>query len=190
MEFHLSSRNPEQLGILQQCDFQTQGSSLLGVPLSDGLIFCGNTGINCTNFTFVQNSIANMQGASMGIANANAGTYVVRNNIWYGNTRGPSFGTGSGGVYTQDHNSCLNSGNCPTGTGNLTDTAAQNPFVNWPSGNFNLAAENSDWVNRLALSDPYAIDVNGTVRSIDRGAYQYQGAVSLIAPTNLAAVAR
>jgi hypothetical protein len=138
--------------------------------LSDGTIACINAGTNCANFSFLQNTVININ--VPGINNENTGSYTVQNNLYYG-LNPPSFNPGTGGTYTQDHNSCLNSGTCPSGTSNITDTAAPNPFVNWTAGNFNLASENADWKNRMSLGSIYITDPNATTRATDRGAYQY-----------------
>jgi hypothetical protein len=147
----------------------TGGSLTLGW-LSDGLIAC-------INFTFAQNTIINA-GDSSGINNENSGSYIVENNLWYGITHGSiSFNVGSGGSYTQNHNSFIASGSsCPSGTGNVCDESGANPFVSWTTNNFNLASDNNDENNRLALGSPFTVDVNGTAFTTDRGAYQYAGA--------------
>jgi len=159
--------------------------------LSDGVIACINTGTNCTNFVFVQNTIVGMtSNSTSGINNENTGSYTVENNLWYDIawSGGVTFNTGTGGTYTQDHNSFLNLvTTCPTGTSNVCVGSAPNPFVNWTSGNLNLAAENADWNNRLALSSPFTTDVNGNPFTSDRGAYQVVQAVD--PPTNVSAKA-
>jgi hypothetical protein len=158
--------------------------------LSDGIIACINAGTNCTNFAFMQNTVININ--NPGINNENTGSYTVENNLYYRNLNPPSFNVGTEGSYTQNHNACLNSGACPSGASNVTDTSAQNPFTNWISGVFTLASENSDWSNRASLSSPYTTDPNGTTRTTDRGAYQYLPAQTQgpQAPTQLSAVVR
>lgn len=154
--------------------------------LENGAIACINSGVNCNGFVYVQNTTINCNSVC-GIHNENTGSYTVENNLWYLNS-GNSFGSGTGGInldvgtggtYTEDYNSFLQSGTSNAGTGphDVTDASAPNPFVNWPGGNFNLASENSDWTNRLALGAPYTTDPNGSTRTTDRGAYQYPAQV-------------
>jgi hypothetical protein len=153
------------------------GASLSLGWVSDGLIACINSGSNCNNFTFVQNTIINT-GNSSGINNENAGSYTVENNLWYGiKSGGVAFNGGSGGSYAQDHNSFVASP-CPSGTANVCDSSGANPFVSWSASNFNLVSDSSDWNNRLALGAPYNVDVNGNVLTTDRGAFQYNGSVA------------
>jgi hypothetical protein len=143
---------------------------------SDGILACINSGVNCTNFTLVQNAIVNVPVfGEPGINNENTGSYTVQNNLWYNNGFSVGFNTGTGGSYTQDHNSFLKGANCPSGTANVCDASAPNPFVNWQGGNFNLASDASDWNNRSSLGSPYTVDVNGTTFTTDRGAYQFGG---------------
>lgn len=165
----------------------TGGSLTLGW-LSDGLIACINSGSNCNNFTFVQNTIINT-GDSSGINNENTGSYTVENNLYYGIKYGSvSFNVGAGGSYVQQYNSFVASP-CASGTANVCDASGPNAFVSWTSNNFNLASENADWNNRLDLGAPYTVDVTGAARTTDRGAYQYGGSVSQTPqpPTGLAA---
>ncbi len=160
---------------------------------SDGALACINSGSNCNNFAFYQNTFVNTYGGT-GINNENTGSYIVEDNIWYG-TNGPSFNTGSGGSYTLNHNSFLNTGSgCPSGTANVCDNSAPNPFTSWPGNNpatnpvFTLASDNADWNNELALSSPYNTDAAGNTFTTDRGAYQYMGGTSKPQPpTGLAA---
>jgi hypothetical protein len=156
--------------------------------LSDGVIACINAGTNCANFTFMQNTIVNIN--NPGINNENRGSYIVENNLYYNNPNPPSFNRGTGGSYTQDHNSCLNSGTCPSGTSNVTDVTAPDPFTNWTGSLFTLASESSDWNNRVSLNPPYTTDPNGTTRVTDRGVYQSQsnGTQPPTSPTNLSAI--
>ena len=152
------------------------GASLSLGWLSDGLIACINSGSNCNNFTFSQNTIINA-GDSSGINNENTGSYTVENNLWYGIAHGSiSFMAGTGGSYTQNHNSFIASGSsCPSGTGNVCDNSGPDPFVSWTTNNFNLVSDNNDENNRLALGAPFTVDVNGTAFTTDRGAYEYAG---------------
>jgi hypothetical protein len=154
--------------------------------LANGILSCINTGVNCTNFTLAQNTVINTHYAS-GINNENTGSYTVQNNLWYqtldyyGNPGGLNFNGGTGGTYTEDYNSYLQSGTSlgygspVPGSNDVFDAGSPNPFVNWSGGNFNLASENADWTNRLALGSPFTTDPNGLIRTTDRGAYQYTG---------------
>ncbi|MGH9400486.1 MAG: hypothetical protein ACRD2P_00080, partial [Terriglobia bacterium] len=156
--------------------------------LSDGVIACINAGTNCTNFVFVQNDIINLPLTSAsGINNENTGSYTVENNIWYNCGLEPGFNIGTGGTYTHQYNSYLQTVGGPSGAAAVLVTSfIPNPFVSWTTGNFNLASDNSDWDNRLALGPPYTTDVNGVIFSTDRGAYQL-GQSSVQPPTNLQA---
>src|SRR4029077_1428676 len=147
----------------------------------NGVIACINSGVQCTNFTYNQNTVINCHYAC-GILDENGnGSYTIENNLWYLN-QGYSSGGGSGspgGVGglpgTEDYNSSLQSGSGSIGGGahNVVDASASNPFVSWTTGNFNIASENSDWTNRLALAAPYTVDPQLIIRTTDRGAYQY-----------------
>jgi len=155
--------------------------------LSDGVWACINSGVNCNNFTIVQNTILNMSEQS-GINNENNGSYTVENNIWYLNRSGTSFNSGTGGTFIQDHNSFLQSSGGPSGTDNIVVTSSiPNPFVNWQVGNFNLVLEGADWDNRLLLSSAYSADAAGNKFTTDRGAYQFSGTQGPNAPSGLTA---
>jgi hypothetical protein len=84
----------------------------------------------------------------------------------------------NGSTLTEDYNSFLQSGSTNPGTGahDVVDATAPDPFVNWQAGNFNLASEESFWMNRMPLPSPYVTDPSGTERATDRGAYQYVSA--------------
>jgi len=161
--------------------------------LDNGILACINSGVNCTGFTVVQNTIIGTQYAN-GINNENTGSYTVENNIWYktedntGSPGGITFATGSGGSYTQNHNSFLQSGtSCPSGTSNVCNGSALNPFTNWTTGVFTLVSDASDWNSRLSLSSPYNTDAAGNTFTTDRGAYQSSGSSQAPqAPTSLA----
>ena len=154
----------------------TGATSSLGW-LSDGLIACINSGVNCANFTFSQNTIINA-GDSAGINNENTGSYTVENNLYYSTHGGVSYNVGTGGSYTQDHNSYILTGSCPSGTANVCDSAGLNPFVNWLGGVFTLTSDNADWDNRASLGSPYNTDAAGNTFTTDRGAYQFSGSVA------------
>jgi hypothetical protein len=178
----------------------TGGSLSLGW-VSDGVMACINPGVNCTNFSFIQNTVVNAGDAS-GINNENTGSYTVQNNVWYNIKHGTiSFNMGTGGTYAQDHNSFLASGtSCPSGASNVCDNSPTNPFVGWTTGDFNIASENADWTSRIALGSPYTTDANGITRTTDRGAYQYcmgsscgpalDGGVAPAAPSGLTATVK
>ena len=154
--------------------FQSSPNSSWSPYLSDGILACINSGVNCNNFKLYQNTVVNISGNS-GINNENTGGYTVENNLWYGGAGGvPSFNKGTGGTYTQDHNSFLQEGSsCPSGTANICSASSPNPFTNWPGGDFNITSEQTNWTNRLSLPAPYTTDPNGVTRVTDRGAYQY-----------------
>lgn len=146
--------------------------------LSDGLIACINSGVNCTNFTFSQNTVINV-GDSPGINNENTGSYTVENNLYYSPHGSVSYNVGTGGTYTEDHNSYIAAGSsCPSGTANVCDNAGLNPFVNWLGGVFSLASDNADWDNRASLGSPFNTDAAGNAFTTDRGAYQFSGSVA------------
>jgi hypothetical protein len=164
--------------------FNSSSSQSWNPTLSDGIISCiANSGtgetLQCSHQVFVQNTIINLAGQT-GINNdctdgCGAGSsYTVQNNIWYSSTT-PAFIQAATGTFTQDHNSCLNSGSCPTGTANVTNTSSANPFVSWTTGNFTLASDGTDWNNRASLSAPFTTDALGITRTTDRGTYQFGG---------------
>jgi hypothetical protein len=156
---------------------------------ANGILACINSGVYCNNFTLVQNSIINVPSFGVpGILDENGSTgYVVKNNLWYADSFGVGF---PGGGITQDHNSFLNSTTgCPSGTANVCDTSASNPFAGWSNGNFTLASDASDWNNRVSLGSPYTVDSDGTTFTTDRGAYQFTVAGSApVPPTGLTVV--
>jgi hypothetical protein len=165
-------------------DWCSQGNSCRH---SVGFVACINASQTCTNFVIVHNVI---QGGNnnCGVKSTNTGSYTIKNNVWYNCSPAP---LPSSGV-TEDHNSWLNSGSGGSGTGDVTDTSAPNPFVNWPAGNFNLSSENADWNNQIDLSSlgaQYNIDLNGAIFTTDRGASQFNGSVSQAPqpPTGLSA---
>ena len=126
-------------------------------------------------------------GAETGIDSETGGTYTVQNNVWYNDAviGDPS----PHGTFTEDHNSYLVSGtSCPSGTANVCDNTAGNPFTSWAGGEFTLASDVSDFNNRLALGSPYNTDAAGVAFTTDRGAYQNVTSGGPAAPTGLAAV--
>jgi hypothetical protein len=150
--------------------------------LSDGLMSCiGNSGsgtsMQCSNITMAQNTFVNLGGNS-GINNdctlgcGSGSSYTVQNNIWYASVT-PAFMVPVPATWTQEYNSCLNSGTCPSGSNNVTNASSPNPFTNWTGGVFTLASDNASWNNRLSLSSPYNTDAAGNAFTTDRGAYQY-----------------
>lgn len=159
--------------------------------LSDGVVACINAGTNCTNFVFVQNSIVGLPVTSTsGINNENTGSYTVENNLWYEDAFGVTFNVGTGGMYTQEYNSFLNStSSCPSGTNNVCNDSASNPFTTSTGGVFTLASDGSNWNNRLSLGSPYTADAAGNTFTTDRGAYQYVSSGAPQPPTNLQAAA-
>jgi hypothetical protein len=166
--------------------FNSSPSASWSPFVSDGILACINSGVTCNEFTMVQNTVINEN--NPGINNENTGSYTVQNNLYYGNNRPPSFNKGSNGSYTQDHNSMLASGkSCPSGTSNVCDNSAQNPFTNWKGSVFTLASENADWNNRASLNPPYNTDAAGNPFTTDRGAYQFGSAIAPSAPVALSA---
>ena len=171
---------------------------------SDGIISCiANSGgwtQQCSNITLVQNSMVGLVGSSTNGDPSNTGinndctdgcgsgsSYTVENNIWY-ESDAPAFTTAAPATWTQRYNSCLNSGTCPSGTDNVTNTSSPNPFTNWTAGIFTLASDNASWNNRLSLGSPCTVDAAGNTFTTDRGAYQYiSGAPQ--PPTSIAAIA-
>jgi hypothetical protein len=157
--------------------------------VTNGILACFNSGSVCTDFTFSQNTIIN-KGYATGVEiddTTSGGSATVQNNLWYQSST-PSF-TGLSTI-TQDHNSFIASGSgCASGTGNVCDSSGPNPFVSWTTGNFNLASDNADWNNRLALGAPFTVDISGNVFTTDRGAYQYNGSAAQTPqpPTGLSA---
>ena len=165
--------------------------------LSDAVLDCINSGVMCTNFTFVQNTIVNCLANGVwgaipcGIQFENGnGSYVAENNVWYSNPSGRISFCCSGTSITEDYNSFINNGISPGSGSHDVNVAsgALDPFVNWQGSNFTLAADNSDWNNRLALSSPFNMDAAGNPFSSDRGAFQFgSGSGAPAPPTGLAA---
>jgi hypothetical protein len=176
----------------------------------NGLISCLN-GAQCTNWTFVQNTIINRtlsNSAPMMNINGSTGSGVVENNLWYSSNT-PAFALPSG--WTEDYNTYLNtpaptfSGGGQSGQGAhdiVVASSAPNPFMGWPANTpwnddlvASLTSENSDWTAGLTLSSPYNQAPNGIIRGVDgswdRGAYQYaSGGPPPAAPTGLTAVVK
>lgn len=188
--FYYSSGNP----------YATEGLSPLMVGCADSS--------SCSNWTFVHNTIVNVQNSgggtqAIGPVGTGSGTgWVIENNLWYAPGQAIVFGgTGSGGV--EDDNSCVGGG-CTAnwngaGAHDVVHQAGSNPFVNWTSGSpgdFHLSGESSDWSSGIALLAPYTMDPDGNTRgadgSWDRGAYEYGSGNSSdtqapTVPTNLTA---
>lgn len=166
--------------------FNSSPASSWSPFFSDGTISCiANSGTGeteqCSNITMSQNTFINLRSNS-GINNdctdgcGGGSSYTVQDNIWYTGAM-PDFTTAAPATYTQSYNSCLG-GSCPSGTNNVSDASAPTLFVNWTGSNFNLASDNADWNNRLALSSAYDTDAAGNTFTTDRGAYQYDGSLS------------
>lgn len=187
-------------GVADKSDYQCLG---------DGVFACLNSGVTCTNIQFYNNTIVNLQtngfascgAGAAGIygdpASSSSSTYIVRNNLWYGNKG--SVGFGPNGSFVEDHNSYLsNPGGSSSGTADVTNSSASNPFVVWTgSGNLDarLSADTSDVNNWFSLPSPFNVDPNGVTRTTDRGAYQYGGQVITQGsppnpPTQLTALAK
>jgi hypothetical protein len=166
--------------------------------LSDAALDCINGNL-CTNFTFVQNTIANCYSGAVfgceggiGFADGASGcSALVENNLWYGNSGQVALTKCSSMSLTEDYNSFVNSDGFSGGSHDVSaSSGAADPFMSWPSNsvNFNLVSDNSDWNSRLSLGAPYTLDVNGNTFTSDRGAYQFMGSNGAPAPpTGLAA---
>lgn len=166
--------------------FYTSNGNPLGVSVSPLMVGCADSSA-CSNWTFVQNSVVNVQnsgGSTQAIGPVGTGTgtgWTIENNLWYIPGQSITFSGTSGG--TEDYNSCLGSGctaNWPGGTGpnDTSNNSASDPFVSWTTGNFNLATNVG---NGVTLSSPYNVDPNGTTRTPganwSRGAYQSPNAI-------------
>lgn len=158
----------------------SSGSSFAGI--GDGVFACINSGVVCTNVRFYNNTVANMlayNGQAMNTGNYlqnPGGSFTSENNIYYNNN-------GNSGTYgftpVIDHNSYLGAGGGDTrcGTACVTNSSASDPFVDSANGNFELTSDVSTVNNWATLASPFNVDPLGTVRTTDRGAYQY-GSVS------------
>lgn len=140
---------------------------------SDAVVDCINSGVNCTNFTFVQNNTINVPSFGQnGFGCENTCTWTVQNNIWYGNSNPAKW---QGTFSTESNNSFLNTGGCPGSGSNdvCVRSGAPDPYNNWAASTFTLASDNSDWNNRSSLGSPYTVDAAGNAFTTDRGAYQF-----------------
>jgi hypothetical protein len=150
---------------------------------NDGEIGCFNSTQTCTNMSIVNNLFIG-NSTNCGITVTNPGSYTVENNIWY---NCPNIGWSfAGSTVVENYNAFLNSGSpgaCQGATPceDFTNTSATNPFISLPT-NLNLMADGPDWNNRLAMSAPFNMDMNGMPFETDRGAYQFTagGAVAPI----------
>lgn len=155
--------------------------------LSDAALDCINGNL-CTNFYFYQNTIVGCvygeYGPQCGLGwadGASGGSVTVENNLWYNNSSVVLSTNGT--TVVEDHNSFINSPSFGGGTGDVSvSSGGPNPFTNWPSSNFTLAGDNSDWNNRVSLSPAYNTDLAGNGFSTDRGAFQYNGSQSQVHP--------
>jgi hypothetical protein len=171
------------MAFYENVDFCSTGGTSTSCRHNDGVIGCFNSQ-TCSNY-LVYNNTFSFPGNCGWNVTGGPSTMTVENNIWYNCS---AVGM-SGGTNTVDYNSYLNSGQSALGAHDVSSSSAPNPFVNLGAGNLNLAAENADWDNRLSLSAPYNIDINGATFTTDRGAYQYGGttATAPTAPTGLTA---
>ena len=164
-------------------DFCSAGGTSTSCRHNDGVIGCFNSQ-TCSNYLVYNNTFSFPSDCGWNVTGGPS-TMTVENNIWYN--------CGSvgmvGGTNTIDYNSYLNSGQSAVGSHDVSTSSAPNPFVNLSGGNLNLASDNADWNNRLALGSPYNTDINGATFTTDRGAYQYGGstATAPAAPTGLSA---
>ena len=158
-----------------------------GTGNDDGIMWCGNQSSCIINM--YQNTAANITGGADNnwVFGETTGTVTgtVANNLAYNvvNTTGISI--------TNSNNTWLNSGSGVSGTNNVVvSSGAANPFVSSATFNFNLAAESSNYDNRLGpLGSPYNTAAAGNAFTTDRGAYQYTGVVPA-APVNLSGTAK
>jgi hypothetical protein len=100
---------------------------------------------------------------------------------------------------TESYNTIINSGSVSgySGTGDIKATSQANPFVNWPSYNFNLTGSSTNVNSSLSLASPYNVDMAGNARPSggvwNRGAFQYTSGSAPPpapgAPTNLSGTA-
>jgi hypothetical protein len=144
--------------------------------ISNGILDSINSGSQATNIQFISNTIVNLtDGNTSGFNVENSGgSFTVRNNLWYGSNQMGGYGGGNPSV-TESNNSCLNM-SCGglSGTANVkVASGSPNPFVNFPAANFNLASEHANWTGWMSLGAPFNLDANGTIRSTDRGAFQF-----------------
>jgi hypothetical protein len=146
---------------------------------NDGVIGCFNSQ-TCANY-LVYNNTFSFPGNCGWNVTGGPSTMTVKNNIWYNCS---AIGM-SGGTNTIDYNSYLNSGQSAIGSHDVSSNSAPNPFVNSAAGNFNLAAENVDWDNRVSLGAPYDTDIAGKAFTTDRGAYQFGSGACGITPTSI-----
>ncbi|HTV04897.1 MAG TPA: hypothetical protein VME86_05975 [Acidobacteriaceae bacterium] len=156
--------------------------------LSDAALDCIN-GSLCTNITYVHNTIVNclahgVFGSSCGVGfadGASGGSVTVEDNLFYSNP-GTIALTTNGTTVTEDYNTFLNSGSFGKGANDVVvSSGSPDPFVDWvTTSDFNLASENADWGNRLALNAPYSLDVNGNTFTTDRGAYEMRSATTAL----------
>lgn len=148
-----------------------------GNGISNGLIDWINSGSQGTNVNFIGNTIVNVtRGNTTGFNWENGGgSLTVRNNLWYASDAVTWFGNGNPSV-TQSNNSCLNMGCNALSNGNANvkvSSGSPNPFVNASGQDFHLASEHANWTNWLPLGAPYNLDADGSIRSTDRGAFQF-----------------
>ena len=187
----LTGGQSSNFNIYNNVIFRTQGSSRPG--FSNGLFSCINPGNQCTNINFIGNSVANYTAdysGALGIhCDGNPNTFTWKNNVFYNTVPNDRIAFQvCGGVFTEDHNSWLNSGSPINGSGDITVTSgAPNPFLDWPNANFTLVSQNLDWMNGTTLSTPFNVDAIGNSRPgsdgvWDRGAYQFTGATQKPAP--------
>lgn len=175
------SGTQSNMAFYDNVDFCSSGGTSTTCRHNDGVIGCFNSQ-TCSNYLIYNNTFSFPSNCGWNVTGGPS-TMTVENNIWY---NCGSIGM-SGGTNTVDYNSYLNSGRSAVGSHDVSSSSAPNPFVNLAVGNLNLASENADWNNRLALSAPYNVDLYGNTYSSDRGAAQYNGAAAPQPPTGLKA---
>jgi hypothetical protein len=153
-------------------DFCSAGGTSTSCRHNDGVIGCFNSQ-TCSNYSIYNNTFSFPSNCGWNVSGGPS-TMTVENNLWYNCS---SIGM-TGGTNTIDYNSYLNSGRSAVGSHDISSSSAPIPFVNLLVGNVQLASENADWSNRLALGAPYNVDLFGNAFTTDRGAAQDSGTVA------------
>jgi hypothetical protein len=167
---------------------------------SNGIFACINSGNRCTNLNFIGNTVINYtadySGAFGTYCDGNPDTITWENNLFYLVHPADRINFQvCGGTIAHNHNSYLSSGTplcCTTGTDVIVTSGSPNPFVDWTNVNFNLASQNNNWSNGVALAAPFNVDALGNPRPgpdgvWNRGAYEYTSGAPA-PPTNLTTV--
>jgi hypothetical protein len=170
--------------------FQLPTSSRPGVSTGTFVVINSGsyaTGINVIDNTWVgaHTDYSNHYGASCDATCT--GAYNEQGSLYYGivddqdgSSPSPVAWTGDFTNAKENNNSILNSGTVNyryTGTGDIKATGQANPFVNWPSYNFQLTGNSTNVDSSLSLAAPYNVDMGGSARPSggvwNRGAFQF-----------------